>query len=46
MNDNHATDFIKCLALYFAMMFVFTWIAEKLFGDFALMGLYLVNGES
>lgn len=45
MNDNHATDFIQCLVLYFAMMFIATWIAEKLFGDFTLMGVYLFDGH-
>ncbi|MBQ6296327.1 MAG: hypothetical protein IJK81_01295 [Selenomonadaceae bacterium] len=38
-------DFIKCLAGYFAMMFIFTWIAEKLFGSFDLIGFYIADGH-
>ncbi len=38
-------DFIKCLIGYFAMMFIFTWIAQKLFGKFDLIGWYLVDGH-
>lgn len=45
MENNPVVDFIKCLAGYFAMMFIFTWIAEKFFGDFDLMGVYLFDGH-